>query len=228
MSRRLASLTVLLDHLQNYLLGRKETSEMADRNKEALLEVRLWASTSFPFVSDTPGRSLTFEGNFCASVRSASVAGRCPCRRSRASCGWRRTARSRGRNVTSSSEPPGSTTSPKAKPRSVKFLDGSVRAAQSEDGERRCGLRVMRTRLTQAALWYFLLIEMRRNNTWAPFLAPASSPKSFYYIALFTGCATTDQCCWLFYCLYSNPATVCAQPSRWRPAKCLREKSTAF
>lgn len=29
-----------VNHLQNYLLGRKETSEMADRNKEALLEVR--------------------------------------------------------------------------------------------------------------------------------------------------------------------------------------------
>lgn len=27
--------------LQNYLLGKKETSEMADRNKEVLLEVRL-------------------------------------------------------------------------------------------------------------------------------------------------------------------------------------------
>lgn len=32
-------LTFLL--LQNYLLGKKETSEMADRNKEVLLEVRL-------------------------------------------------------------------------------------------------------------------------------------------------------------------------------------------
>lgn len=32
-------LTSLL--LQNYLLGKKETSEMADRNKEVLLEVRL-------------------------------------------------------------------------------------------------------------------------------------------------------------------------------------------
>lgn len=27
--------------LQNYLLGKKETSEMADRNKEVLLEVRI-------------------------------------------------------------------------------------------------------------------------------------------------------------------------------------------
>lgn len=36
---------VPLNYLQNYLLGRKETSEMADRNKEALLEVRWWTST---------------------------------------------------------------------------------------------------------------------------------------------------------------------------------------
>lgn len=36
---------IVSNHFQNYLLGRKETSEMIDRNKEALLEVSLGKKT---------------------------------------------------------------------------------------------------------------------------------------------------------------------------------------
>lgn len=41
------SLFILSNPFQNYLLGRKETSEMIDRNKEALLEVSLGKKTIF-------------------------------------------------------------------------------------------------------------------------------------------------------------------------------------
>lgn len=56
----------------------------------------------------------------CVS-RSVSAAALCLCQRLRVSCGSKRMGRSRGRSVTSSSGLQGSTTSQRAKPRSVRL-----------------------------------------------------------------------------------------------------------
>lgn len=43
-------LTFISSFFQNYLLGKKETAEMADRNKEVLLEVCLFTACSLFFL----------------------------------------------------------------------------------------------------------------------------------------------------------------------------------
>lgn len=75
--------TVALNRLQNYLLGRKETSEMADRNKEALLEVKLYKLLTSLTLMQVRTRKENFNINFCSCVciRSVSVAALCQYRR---------------------------------------------------------------------------------------------------------------------------------------------------
>lgn len=87
---------------------------MIDRNKEALLEVRLNIS------NDRERHVDLFSYCFltCAPFRNVSAAVRCPSLRLRESCGSKRTERSRGRSVTSSSGLRGSITSRRAKLRS--------------------------------------------------------------------------------------------------------------
>lgn len=72
------------------------------------------------------------------------MAARCLCLRLRVSCGSKRMGRNRGRSATSSSGLQGSTTSQRAKPRSVRldmvYHRHTVALLQNKDGEQKCGL----------------------------------------------------------------------------------------